>query len=193
MTGPTHLLVGLATTIAVARTTGIVPAPVMLICMLFGAIGPDIDSDSGSITRPGRIFSRFLPRGAANLLDGFGAIVGGIARKLSGHRGMFHWPIIGIVLIGSGFYCENYFVFWFGVGYLSHILADGFTVHGVPLYGPFSVRNYSFAKVKVGSKTELVIALVLLVSVVGFGWELLPQRTQDGFHNLIDAVKQRNR
>jgi len=45
------------------------------------------------------------------------------------HRGFTHLWIVGIFFIIISFFWDYHnFVFWFGIGYLSHLFADGMTI-----------------------------------------------------------------
>lgn len=191
MTGPTHILFGVTTGIVLCRATGLEIDPLGFLCLFLGSLGPDIDADSGSITKPGRIFQGFLPRGIAKLLDELGAVVSAMARTISGHRGFFHTPILALVMIVVAWWLNMPRLEWFGIGYLSHILADACTVRGVPLLWPLRNKEYSVAPVRTGSVVEAFVALGLGMFVIFCGWELLPERTRQGFINLQETLRKR--
>lgn len=178
MTAPTHIAIGMAAAVALVRLTGQPISAAQLLLCLLGALAPDIDADNGSIARPGVIFGRFLPRPLARFLDGLGLLVSRIAFKLCGHRRFFHWPLLGLLMILAGYLIENLGLLLFGLGYLSHIIADLFTTGGVPAFGPFSKEIYSVLRLKTGSKIEglLCIAIVILVAVFGFATLPAPTR-----------------
>ncbi|CAA6827678.1 MAG: Unknown protein [uncultured Sulfurovum sp.] len=59
------------------------------------------------------------------------------------------------------------FIFWFGIGYLTHWFADSLTVSGVPL-GPNSKHRIHFfgGKFRTGDPIEYVISFGLLLLVL---------------------------
>ncbi len=191
MTGPTHVLFGVTTGIVLCRALSLEIDSIGVLCLFLGALAPDIDADSGSITKPGRLFQGFLPRGLAKLLDELGTVVSRVAQTISGHRGFFHTPIVGLAILAAAIFFSLPRLEWFAAGYLSHILADACTKRGVPLLWPLRGTEYSFLPVRTGSMTELVIAFGLGLFVVFCGWDLLPQRTKQGFIDLKDTLKKR--
>lgn len=191
MTGPTHILFGVATGISLCRGFSLHMTAIELLCLFLGSLGPDVDADSGSINKPGRLFRGFLPRGVANFLDEMGALVSAIARSISGHRGFFHTPLVGLTITGAGLAFKSSYLLWFSAGYLSHILADACTVRGVPLLWPLRAKEYSLAKVRTGSSRELFVAAGLGFFVIFAGWPLLPESTRQGFVEMKQSVLKR--
>jgi len=187
MTSPTHILIGLSTTIAFSRLHGIAPSVSELLMMLLGSLLPDIDVDGAVISRPGGIFRRFMPWGVARVLDGFGMIISKTVNLLFGHRGFIHAPIIGLSLIVYGAIASP-FCFWLGWGYFWHIACDALTYGGVPLLSPVSSRKYSLKLCRTNSLKELFLAVALLLYVVVFGFQLLPEQTKVGFQVLLRGV-----
>lgn len=175
MTAPTHVVIGMAATIALARINGLALSPVLILCAVVGSLAPDIDADGGSISRPGKIFRRFLPRGAADLLDEFTQVISKAINMVFGHRGPMHWPLIGILIYLTGLLRQNDYLLWFGWGYLWHILADAITVKGVPVLGPFRSEFYSFGSFRTGRSSELLVLIPAFLFVLVCGWPLLPE------------------
>ncbi len=188
MTGPTHALVGLAATIVFARATGIMPGSVGTLIVIIGSLAPDIDGD-GSITRPGKLFGRFLHRRTALILDQLGQVVRGIAQLISRHRGFFHWPALAVIMMSAGFIWNKIYLFWFGWGYFWHIIADACTVSGVPLLAPFDFSDYRFSKLRTGSFIEGLVFLGLLFFIVVLGRDILPPHTQDALNRMLERAK----
>ena len=174
MTAPTHIVIGMAASIALSRFNALEITPVYLLCILLGSLAPDIDADGSTITRPGKIFKNFLPRGVANFIDQIVTVISKIIFSIFGHRGPMHWPVIGVALYFYGLISDNYYVMWFGWGYLWHIIADAFTVRGVPLLGPFSSRFISLGNIRTGRKSELLVVLPVFFLLILFGWQHLP-------------------
>lgn len=191
MTGPTHVLFGVTTGIVACRLLSIEIDSLGFLCLFLGALAPDIDADSGSITKPGRLFQGFLPRGLARLLDELGTVVSRVAQTFSGHRGFFHTPLVALVLFLTAFFFSMPRLEWFAIGYFSHIVADACTKRGVPLLWPFRGKEYSFCPIRTGSSMELFIAFGLGIFVIIVGWDLLPQRTRQGFFDLRETLIKR--
>ena len=112
-----------------------------MILVLFGAILPDIDNTKSKIGK------RFK-------LVGF----------LFAHRGIFHsiFAIIVFTFLLS-LITESYLAF--GLGYLSHLVADSLTVAGISFFYPLSSKRIR-GFIKTGSVIEWIIfAIVLLYTV----------------------------
>ncbi len=182
MTAPTHLVIGIASSVALARLTGFALTPVVLLAVFLGSIAPDIDGD-GVVSRPGRLFSRFLSRRVASILDAFGQALSAFFRATLGHRGFFHWPVVALILCLSSVFLQSVFLFWFGWGYLFHILADACTPAGVPLFAPITVRDIHFFSIPTGSFREFILFGIVCVCVIVFGWDLLPVGVRDSFRD----------
>jgi len=136
MTGKTHqifgLTVGLATFFAVADPT-YAPATLgtVFVFSYLGALLPDIDNAASDIWHT-------IP---------FGHHAGKIIDPFLGHRAITH-SVIGTILACTGiFFLLKLFPSYWGINtdivlicaaasYISHILADSFTVEGIPLFWP---------------------------------------------------------
>ena len=116
----------------------------VLIC-LFGSLLPDIDSPKSLI---GWIF-----RPLSNFFE-----------LIFGHRGIFHSLFFAILLSGVIWMFSHRFALAFFIGYLSHLLIDGFTRQGVRLFYPFKARLKGFCKT--GGIFEYVLLLVLVVLII---------------------------
>ena len=90
-------------------------------------------------------------------------------------------------LIGYGAIAAP-FCFWLGWGYFWHIAGDALTYGGVPLLSPLSSRKYSLKLCRTNSLKELFLAVALLLYVVVFGFQLLPEQTKVGFQVLLRGV-----
>ena len=88
------------------------------------------------------------------------------------HRGPTHWGSTAVVLTLIGAFFVRLFGWhdwlWlcFGLGYFSHIVTDGLTVAGVPLYGPLTKRTVRFMPrfltFRTGSMQEYMVARALI-------------------------------
>jgi membrane-bound metal-dependent hydrolase YbcI (DUF457 family) len=158
-----------------------------LLAVFLGSLAPDIDGD-GAITRPGRLFGSFVPRIVGKLIDAVAEFLTELAEKIFGHRGFFHWPVLGVGLAMYGFYTGKLFLFWFGWGYTWHIIADALTVQGVPLLAPLSRKDISFGLCRTGSFVEAIFALGVFSLLAWSGFGLLPPGVRSEVLMLLDAV-----
>lgn len=82
------------------------------------------------------------------------------------HRGILHSFVVCVFLSLIVGIMNRWMGFGFGVGYVSHLVLDGFTRMGVKLFWPFGFRVKGF--VKSGSWVEDVVFVLLLVLDVLF-------------------------
>ena len=87
------------------------------------------------------------------------------------HRGMTHYLYIPVAIIILSFFLDfQNIMFWFGVGYLTHWVADALTPSGVPISQYDNHRIHFFGgKIKTGSFMEYILAfgfLLLVISLV---------------------------
>ena len=178
MTGKTHIAVGIASALAMG-----IASPVALVAAGVGALAPDIDHPGSKISRrvtPGR-----LPRSTiGRFLAGLGLVAAGglvwmpllvpgfILIVLAGipHRGFIHSPAFAMALAAAAFHLagiDGGLVVAFTVGYLSHLLADSLTDHGIPMLWPVSNNRYGAGLMLTGGVLEGVV----LAGCAGFvGW-----------------------
>lgn len=183
MVGPSHAVCALGAVVAAGHLTGITPTRLELFFYLIGTLAPDIDGD-GSIARPGTILKIFIGWKLAKIVDGIGATISAMANALCGHRGIFHWPAVGLALIACGYCLGLNALMWFGFGYLVHILCDTLTYQGIPLLAPLRFRRYSLSMFKTGSLPELALTTSVLIATIYWGFDLLPNKLQNGFHEI---------
>lgn len=70
------------------------------------------------------------------------------------HRTITHC-ILFYIVIGALLYRVNFETFiFFSIGYLSHLLLDSLTKHGIPLFYPFSKKTYGLKLFKTGEKFD---------------------------------------
>ena len=185
MTAPTHITIAIASSIFTANVLKINISPTEFLLLITGALFPDLDG-GGVITRPGSILKRFLTRPFVLFLDFFGSIFSEVFRKFTGHRGLLHWLVWPTLLVLYGVKFSKPMIFWFGLGYLTHVIADALTPLGVPLFAPLSTKKINLMSIKTGSYLEfLVFGATLLYSFV-FCWSLLPEGVQKTFKKLYE-------
>nr|CRY94333.1 hypothetical protein [uncultured prokaryote] len=84
------------------------------------------------------------------------------------HRGETHYLIIPIIIILIAILIDyKDFLFWFGVGYLTHWFADSVTITGVPV-SPLSKNNVTLfgGRIRTGDPIEYILSFGLLFCVL---------------------------
>lgn len=188
MTGPTHILIGLASVVALGDVNIARPSSIQLLTLILGAIAPDIDGD-GTIARPGTILGRFVPRGPRLILDQLGIVLSRILHLLFGHRGLLHAPIVPIIIYGCAEVYDLGWLKWFALGYATHLAADFLTKGGVPLLSPASAKRFSGLPIRTGSWLEALIASLLTIFIIWGGFELLPDGMKGSLQELNHLLK----
>lgn len=178
MLAPTHIGMGVCSALLLAQFTGEDPTVGQWVALVAGSLAPDIDSRDSVIAKPGKVFSRFLPRGPLVLIDTLFTAISRTVNRAFGHRTVFHWPILAVSLILIGGVFEWIWLAWFGWGYLVHILGDFCTAGGAPLLGPFYCKNISWSPMKTASWGELCICALLWIGVCWLGYAHLPAETR---------------
>ena len=104
------------------------------------------------------------------------------------HRGFTHYLYIPILIIGLSFLFDfRNIIFWFGVGYLTHWVADALTPSGVPISQFDNHRIHFFGgKIKTGSLMEYILAFGFLFFVVSLVKPIDMLKTKD-FDNYFNA------
>jgi inner membrane protein len=101
------------------------------------------------------------------------------------HRRETHYLIVPLFIIILSFFIDyKNFIFWFGIGYLSHWFADGLTVSGVPV-APNSRHKIHFfgGSIRTGEPKEYVISFsFLLVSFLIFNSNILNYKQNENFN-----------
>ncbi len=174
MRGHTHALVG-ATALATIETwTGLVqPHPVHdiptgpVLCLgaaILGSQAPDIDAERSAIKRELGLAGRVVAAG-----------LGLCGVK---HRGLTHTGLALLAVLACAWWGGRLLGYAdvglaFGLGYASHLLADGMTLSGVPLCWPRRGRFHLLPRplrLRTGGPAEW---LLFLLGLVVLGW-LLP-------------------
>ena len=156
MDGKTHLLIGIASGMAVSSATGL-PLWTGAALGALGGLLPDID-------HPQSYISSFIP---------FGFLVGGL---VGGHRGITHTALAALALAGVAFYAgvEQAMILAFAAGYVSHLIADMTTPSGVPMLLPVTDFRFkvlpSFLLGIVGWLIEAAAALAAVAAIGAMLW-----------------------
>ncbi len=184
MTGPTHVLIGLSAVVLCGHAAELTPTPLGLFAVIVGSLAPDIDGES-SIRRPGFLIKPFVGWRVSNAFDDFFEVFAKLVSKLLGHRGVLHAPLLGFTLLCASGLGGIAWLYWFGLGYSFHIYGDYMTFAGVPVFSPFSTKTYSGSNLRVGSRQEKLLALLLVPLICVAGWPLLPETIKEGHLALL--------
>ncbi len=89
------------------------------------------------------------------------------------HRTVTHYVSswVALVLFGLLVWDFHGIIFWFGLGGLSHVIADSLTVMGVPI-GSWSDRRFHLfgGRLKTGRPGEYFVSLGVVIVAVIIGW-----------------------
>ncbi len=155
MMAPGHLAVGLALYHGLTQMYGYTPPPAAYGVVAFASLLPDIDHPKSQV---GRMFPT----------------LSGVIAGVFGHRGFTHSAVALVLCVVAAYMWGGVtggLLVAFGVGYVSHVLADFCTKTGVPLFWPWRenirlpVLNFT-----TGGAVEHLITLALtawLASDVG--------------------------
>jgi membrane-bound metal-dependent hydrolase YbcI (DUF457 family) len=144
MMGRTHEVVAVSTALALGQTANvsIVEQGAMIGIAFFTARLPDIDIQFGI---PHRTVTHYAITAVA-----IGLFFMGLAMMTFG-------PAVGTIALAG-----------FLAGYGSHILADACTLSGVPLFGPFTRRDFhllpKMLRLRTGGFMEFVVAFCLVAA-----------------------------
>ena len=149
MRGSTHLLVATIFALFFIPFFSFAKYVVFFTLFLFAALLPDID-------HPGSMLGKKLWP------------LSGIISLFFGHRGLFHSIFVPVLFLFLGWYFQ---VLWMGIalacGYMSHLLADSFTVSGVK---PFGVGPRVRGFIRTGGLLEFVLFMLLLLFLLWILW-----------------------
>lgn len=152
MTWNTHVLGGV-----IAGTAGAIalktPIPMSVVAIAaVSAVIPDIDIPGSKITKIRGL--KWISRPLSILIN-----------KLGGHRGVFHTPILYVVLsiLLMLLHVPMFLVQGFLLGTLSHILLDALNPAGVPLFWPLSKKRVHIGNIKTGSFGESIVHICLAI------------------------------
>jgi inner membrane protein len=190
MTGKTHA--GLGTAVGIALSSRI-PGDLSLISivvLVIASLLPDVD-------HPKSIFNKYILPIKNNMVKFiiYGSVGAGIIMLNFRYERIAELNVIGILFIIIGFsshrnglthsiggiiifafvanylgdkYNNKYLVYYFIIGYSSHIVGDMFTNRGVPLFYPLKNKNIKFPiTFRVGSKKgNLIEDIISICSIL---------------------------
>lgn len=134
--------------------------------VIIGSLLPDIDN-VGTVARPSNFLPKFTPRALTAPLDWLGTHLSKTVRFIFGHRGMIHYPALGVGLIALGMWLKWSWLVALGAGYLLHLAGDIITIEGVPLLGPLTTKKISLLPLRVGSFTEGLVGWLCWLVAIG--------------------------
>jgi len=151
MTYSTHILTGLCAGGFILLQQ---PDPqfALLSATLVGSILPDIDEPNSYAGRRNK--------GTSHLI-----------KAVFGHRGITH-SILGLAVLSALIYAVIYYyqldiqyLYFFNIGYLSHILSDLLTKSGVPLLYPYK-KNLKIPIIRTGDKKEFIFRTIVYAGLL---------------------------
>ena len=150
----THIGFGILVYLALTTLTPLSIGFLSLAFFLGGLITPDLDHPKSKVGREFKLVSHIL-------------------FKLFGHRGLIHsflGAAIFVLLVALVIYTTKapwILLLWYLFGFLSHLVADSLTPHGVMWLAPFSKRKVRFM-IKSGSLRErfLEISIYILIFIL---------------------------
>ncbi len=147
----THMVFGILLALFVLDFRGTSSWTLYLIGAFLGAILPDVD-------HPKSYFNNKVPQ----ILKPMTQV---LSRTLK-HRGVMHsiFPLIIIFAI-TLYWSSNSFLFGLFVGYLSHLLIDGFTVQGTNFLNPITTLRLS-GFIETGTTSEVFLFVLLIVALI---------------------------
>ena len=160
MTYKTHILGGILAGLVASRmglAEGIVNESVIVGVSTFASLIPDIDTKGSKISNIAKLTSK-------------------VVTSISGPRGIFHTPILYIVI---AFLLNNVLpqtvVIGFLAGVLAHIALDMLNSKGVPIFYPLVTKKISIARIRTRGAGENFVRIVLmgLIAVVFLNIDIL--------------------
>jgi len=164
----THRIAGICTGLAVSSL--VLPTPytpatlgmygLITVSSAAGSYLPDIDEPKSKV---GQIFKP----------------ISMLVKGIAGHRGIFHTPLMAILLLIALVVAKNKFIdfafmqyfeyFLLGVisGFLSHLFVDSLTVQGIPWLWPLFQTKFSIAPLHTSNKLhQLLVRLSFVVVAI---------------------------
>tara|TARA_Y100000034_G_C6777161_1_gene347068 strand:+ start:365 stop:805 length:441 start_codon:yes stop_codon:yes gene_type:complete len=142
----THIVIGIVVFLFTRSFVSGGNEIVFFFLVLLGSILPDIDERNSKINK-------------------WSGIIGVVVAALFKHRGLFHSVLLhGVLFLVIQSFFGIYYAGGLFFGYIAHIIGDGVTRMGVPIFYPFS--NFKLrGPVRVGGAIESIILVGLLVFV----------------------------
>ncbi len=165
MTGPTHIALGISSALLLGEIFHLNLPPLEVTLCVIGALAPDIDEPSSSISRPGNLLFPFIPRALRTALNAVGGTIAQVINFIFGHRNITHWGAVPLALLLLAIWSDSFSLFLFAVGYLSHLVGDICTIQGIPLFAPLSRKRYSLLPIRVGGMAERILSALLWIGV----------------------------
>ena len=168
MTGKTHALAGAnAAGWGLLLVSGLSHSPIWLAIGGLAGLLPDLDASESELQNVSwRVGGR---RGLRLKLFKIPAL---IFHHLFGHRGALH-SLLGLVVftaLVALIKAPVELILAFGLGYLSHLLTDGLTLGGVPLFWPGHgrVRLSPFIRIRTGGLLDQALFVGLSLALIGW-------------------------
>lgn len=185
MTGKTHKIIGLTLglgSVLAMNKVSYMPATLASVILFsyLGALLPDVDQPASELLSK-------LPLGS-------GHVVGHIINPFIKHRNITH-SILGFIIVNAlvGLILTKIPAYWgissisvmiaFGLAYLAHLLADMFTVEGIPLLYPYKrffgipPKPFEGIRIETGQWFENLIIFplinVILIVIIVSNWNNL--------------------
>ncbi|MDI6740730.1 MAG: metal-dependent hydrolase [Candidatus Edwardsbacteria bacterium] len=178
MTGKTHALAGAnAAGWSLLLFPGLSHSPIWLAIGGLAGLLPDLDASESELQNVSwRVGGR---RGIRVKIFKLPAL---IFHHLFGHRGALHSLLALLVFTAlvTLLRAPAELVIAFGLGYLSHLLTDGLTMGGVPLFWPARgrVRLFPFIRIRTGGLLDQALFVGLSLALIA--WVYLTQFNQTG-------------
>lgn len=182
LTCKTHEAFGILTAEAALGLTTEVSAPVFigtLIISAYAALIPDIDTPNSKISHNIFLKILFLPyriiHGLLVLLSKISGLrKSGVksAARATGHRGMFHSPVIWLIILPPLFWLlkSTLSAEWFTTlsigticGIASHLLGD-MVFGGIPILYPITDKKYRLSPLTTDSLAEYVVLMIMVIA-----------------------------
>jgi membrane-bound metal-dependent hydrolase YbcI (DUF457 family) len=165
MRGRGHVGLGMCGISALSYYAGF-PGVLPVACAVVGSLGPDIDG-VGTIARPSKFLPQIFPKWLMDFVDWFGIHFSKLVKKVFGHRGMLHWPLIGLAMVGAGYQFHYPVLMWLGIGWLLHLVGDLITYEGIPLFAPLTSKKISLFPMRVGGTIEGAVGFLCWAIAIG--------------------------
>lgn len=137
----THITTSLSTVILLGESLPVnvsITSSIALTGLIIGSVLPDIDESKSWIGRRVPIISSTI-------------------KTLFGHRSITHSGVILALMVAFMFHFSHEFLLGLFLGITLHIIADFFSVAGIPLLYPFSKKRSQIGLYRTGTWSEMII------------------------------------